>query len=209
MKVDRIRTPVLAGLGIAAAAAITAAVTIGVESARESIGPDVNLVADLLYDECQSVPVFAEPTNPSAVPIGGGVDTPARILIQGMTAADVIVDRFEVLLVSRSTENLKAVGVPVYCQGDLVPRNLRVDLDDEDPRLRPTGDAKSLPVTVSQDDPEQFIIRAETEDDVEWRVKINFIVNGEVRAVTVPESGSFRTISQRLFSLRQGTQPGD
>jgi hypothetical protein len=102
---------------------------------------------------------------------------------------------------------MDAIGVPVYCQGDLVLRSFRVDLDEIAPRLVPIDDGKSLPVTVSQDDPEQFVVMATTQNDVNWRVVVHLIADGERRTVIAPEAGALRTIDDRLFAVEQGASP--
>lgn len=190
----------VAGLAVAATAAITATVNHIIDGAANSSKPPVKIIADQLYDDCKAVPVYAEPRRAGDVPVGGGSETPARILIQGTAPSRVVVDRLEVTVVSRSDASLNGVGVPVVCQGDLVPRNLRVNLDDPVPRLTPTDKAKSMPITVAQDDPEQLVISPSTRDDVQWKVVVHLIADGEEESITVPEDGTFRTINGRLFT---------
>ncbi|MBB5953688.1 hypothetical protein FHS29_000258 [Saccharothrix tamanrassetensis] len=174
------------------AGAIHGDVYVGAE--RDHEVPDIPVFVSVTCRGHDWVRVDGDP--PEELPVSGGHEI--RVLVQGYGARAVILHELRPVVVSRRPAR-PATSVGPAAVGALRPRGFTVRLDDP-PTLAARG-PETFPFTVTQSDPELFVLAPHADDEVEWRLELDWTCADRHGTLVVPEQ------PLRLHPGRHGGRP--
>jgi hypothetical protein len=138
-------------------------------------------------DRGQRVIQFVQGGSPAGAVLSSGGNV--IITVQGTAGRTVVLQSMTVAVVRRAAP-MKGIYLPAGCQGGLAPRHYALSLDSPAPRPVPQPGDITFPYTVSNDDPEQFIITPEvTAHEVQWRLYLTWTSGASHGRLVLDDSG--------------------
>lgn len=129
-------------------------------------------------------PADAVPDVPVYLRVTVEADQSVRVLVQGYGARAVVLHEIRPVVLSRNpSQDSVATGVR---KSMLAVREFDALLDDPQPRLVATGPA-TFPFTVTQSDPELFLITPRTSDEVVYRFELDWTCADRHGEVAFPD----------------------
>jgi trypsin-like peptidase len=136
------------------------------------------------------------PDVPGQQPAGAVLSSGGSVIItvQGVAGRTVVLQSMTVVVVHRAP-SMAGIYLPAGCQEELVPREYKLNLDSPAPRVVPQPGNISFPYTITNDDPEQFVITPDAASgDVEWFLYLTWTSGASEGRLVLDDSGRpFRT----------------
>lgn len=116
------------------------------------------------------------------------------VTVQGVAGRTVVLQSMTVVVVRRAP-SMAGIYLPAGCQEELVPRKYELNLDSPTPRVVPQPGNIGFPYTITNDDPEQFVITPDVASgDVEWSLYLTWTSGASEGRLVLDDSGRpFRT----------------
>ncbi|WP_326681553.1 hypothetical protein [Streptomyces sp. NBC_01237] len=110
-----------------------------------------------------------------------------RLLVEAHTAQAVVLQRMRPVILSRRPPRPARSEVT---RGVLSTRGFTTDLDAEAPALKPkTNEAADFPFTVTNSDPELFVIYPLSAFEVDWRLELDWMSAGRSGTAVIDQAG--------------------
>jgi Trypsin-like peptidase domain len=136
------------------------------------------------------------PDVPGQQPAGAVLSSGSSVIVtvQGVAGRTVVLQSMTVVVAHRAP-SMAGIYLPAGCQEELVPRKYELNLDSPAPRVVPEPGNTGFPYTITNDDPEQFIITPDVASgDVEWFLYLTWTSGASEGRLVLNDSGRpFRT----------------
>jgi hypothetical protein len=133
---------------------------------------------------------------PGQQPAGAVLSSGGSVIVtvQGVAGRTVVLQSMTVVVVHRAP-SMAGIYLPAGCQEELVPRKYELNLGSPTPRVVPQPGNIGFPYTITNDDPEQFVITPDVASgDVAWFLYLTWSSGASEGRLTINDSGQpFRT----------------
>lgn len=146
---------------------------------NENRVPDVPVILTTAFDGNVTVVIDSEPpTRPASG------NQQIKILVEAHSAQAVILQDLRPVVLSRREP--RPVLNSWAALAALSQRKFRVNLDEDPPRLIPTGPV-TFPFTVTASDPELFVLTPYSRFEVDWQLELHWTCAGRHGSIVVPD----------------------